>query len=85
MRLSPLLRLGIPKLDGQQTSPGHAEVRSVENIACLPIHVHGAIAEAKDLESRELAAEVHCNKLSPAFLVAESAKPSEYKERTHTS
>lgn len=69
MRLPPLLRLGIPKLDGQQTSPGHAKVRGVENVARLPIHVHGAIAETKDLQGRELAAEVHCNKLSPAFLI----------------
>lgn len=77
MRLPPLLRLGIPKLDGQQTGPGHAEVRSIENVARLPIHIHGSIAETKDLEGRKLAAEVHRNKLSPAFLVG-ACHPTKY-------
>ena len=56
MSLSPLLALGVPELDRDKTSPGHAQVRSIENVTSLAVHIHRSIAEPKDLEGREFAA-----------------------------
>ena len=56
MGLSPLLALRVPELDGSQARPRHTEVRGVEDVAGLAVHVDAAVAEAKDLESGELAA-----------------------------
>ena len=69
MSLSPLLALRIPHLQGSQAGAGHGEVGGVEDIASLAINILAAVAEAKDLEDGELAAQVHGNKLCAALLV----------------
>jgi len=69
MRLSPLLAFRIPELDRSKTCPCHAKVRRVKNITGGPVHVDGAVAETKDLESREFAAQMHRHQLGSAFLI----------------
>jgi hypothetical protein len=56
MRLSPLLALWVPELDRAQAGPRHAEIRGVEDIARLAVHVDGAVPIAEDLQSSEFTA-----------------------------
>lgn len=56
MGLSPLLALGIPEFDRGETSPCHAKVRGVEDIASLAIHIDRTIAETEYLQRREFTA-----------------------------
>lgn len=70
--LSPFLALGIPHLERGETSTGHGKVRCIEDIASFIVNILRTVAEAEDLEDRELAAQMHGNQLSTALFVRSS-------------
>lgn len=55
MRLTPFLALRVPHLDRYQTGPGHGQIRCVENISSLTVHIYCTIPVPEDLEDREIA------------------------------
>lgn len=67
--LPPLPLDRVIGLQGIQSRASHRQVGDIKHVSSLTVHVDIPITEAKDLECGEVAAQVHSNKLSTAFLI----------------
>ena len=70
--LAPFRALGVPELQRHDARSRHGEVAGVEDVAGFAGHVGLAVAEAEDVEEREVAREGHGDAFGAAFFVGGS-------------